>query len=283
MFIEHDSDPLETPKTGLISERETEGFFERMAQQSKMQSVGCLLLTMIAGTSGSSQVVGQDVPYQGTVTSVDQNSALSFECAGAGIAVSCEFVQTLVSQEQPSSPERIDEMTSSALVEANTSSLCTEVPKQLEVLRSGGDFGTDLSTAQRAAALAYLEVVGSFCADPSDATAHILFGFIEERKARTCKIGTQRFDLTMDWNSQSGRWESVSTPEGGCGVVTMTFLEKDAAYPTFWNYREQTVVTNKAGSDALRGDCSVWPEEVLQFNWRPDTLRRTCEFVSFGF
>jgi hypothetical protein len=224
------------------------GFIERMARHRNGRIAPNLWLVAVTVISWGLPVVGQDIPYRGSVTSVEQNSALSFECAGTGPTIKCDFVQTTVSQEPPSSPDKIDEMVASALKEVNTSSLCQDASEQLATLRSGGNFGVELGARERKDAFAYLEVLQSFCTGPSEATAQALFSFIEDRKARSCKIGTLAFDLSLNWNSASGRWESVSAPEGGCGVVTMVFLEKDATYPTFWNYREQTIVTNKTGA-----------------------------------
>lgn len=230
-----------------------------------------------------SPAVAQEIPYRGHVTSVEQNSSLSFTCSGGSEAIRCEFIQTLVSQETPSSPDQTEEMMRQALEEGASSNLCGQTLDQLRTVEAGGDFGVELDDRQRNDAIAYLSLLQSFCDSPNEATAMALFDSFEDRKARSCKIGTLPFDLTMHWNDQSGRWESVSAPEGACGIVTMSFLEKDGETPLFWNYREQTVVTNKTGNDTIRGDCSAWPEETLTYNWQMNTLHRSCEYVSFGF
>ena len=225
----------------------------------------------------------QDVPWRGSVTSVEQHSGLTFECAGEGGHAQCSFIQTMVSQESPYTEEQSASTVSQMIADGASAQLCADLLPQFEIIRGGGDFGVELTDRERADAIQYGDLLEALCADPGEATAKALLAAQEDRKRRTCKIGTLPFDISLTWNDQSRRWESVSSPEGGCGVVTMVFMEKDAEVPTFWNYREQTIVTNKTGTDPLRGECSAWPEEVQLYTWQPNTLRRVCEYVSFGF
>ena len=227
--------------------------------------------------------VAQEIPYRGFVTSVEQNSGLTFECSGQGSSIKCDFIQTMVSQESPATAEQTANMVAQMLEESASTTLCTELVQQFEIIRNGGDFGVELSTRERDDANAYGDLLRAFCSNPSELTALAMVEAQDERKTRTCKIGTLPFELNFNWNNQSSRWEYVSAPEGGCGIVTMSFMERDAEASYFWNYREQTVVTNKNGVDAIRGNCSAWPEETQFYRWQPDTLKRSCEYVSFGF
>lgn len=228
-------------------------------------------------------VVSQEVPSRGSVTSVEQNSSLTFECRDRSARASCSFVQTLVTQEKPFTSQQVEAYVAEILADDSLASSCGEVLEQLAIVIDGGDFGVALTPRDRADAREYADALGRFCSERGSDAATALVDHMEQRKSRTCKIGTLSFDLTFTWNGSSGRWETVSAPEGGCGIVTMSFMERDKESAYFWNYREQTIVTNKAGTDPIRGECAAWPEEELVYQWQPDTLKRSCEYISFGF
>ena len=245
-----------------------------------MKPVICCTSLLLAGLS-ILPVYAQDIPYRGNVTSADQGSGLTWECIGQGASVQCDFIQTLVRQEDPLTPAERTAQIEAVLQEAGDEASCDRLIAQIDTARA--EQLPEMDARSRQAFEGYAQVLESFCGSPSATTAEALIDFGEQTKARSCKIGTLPFKMAFTWNGQSARWESVSAPEGGCGIVTMVFLEQDKEYRSLWNYREISLVTNKTGTDALRGDCSVWPEDDTTYRWQPDTLKKTCEFVSFGF
>jgi hypothetical protein len=240
--------------------------------------LGLLFVAACSFPSGA-----QELPSKGSVTSVEENSGLTFECTGQGLTANCSFVQTIVSQEDAYTVDEIETFVQQLRGDDAIASMCGEFLQQLIVVRDGGNFGVALTPRDRADASDYATVLEAFCRQKTPEAARAVVTHLEERKSQSCKIGTLTFDLTFNWNSASQRLESVSTPEGSCGVVTMSFMEQDKDRPYFWNYREQTIVTNRAGTDPLLGDCSGRPEGEQVYTWVPDTLKRSCEYVSFGF
>lgn len=74
----------------------------------------------------------QEFPYRGFVTSLGQNSGLTFECSGQGSSIKCDFIQTMVSQESSATTEQTANMVAQMLEEGASTTLSTELVQQLK-------------------------------------------------------------------------------------------------------------------------------------------------------
>lgn len=245
-----------------------------------MERLAAITLFVFVATGTA---MGQDYPTHGQVQDTTENSALSYDCALRGEVLHCRFGQGRVSKPTPKTAGDLDSE-AGQMISQVTDEQCDTIGDLRNRLAMEPP---DVPTAPTGQALSELRELmttyGDFCDTRSAVSARALTGVLEDRAQRTCTFSVYLFELSFTWSYQTGRWETVSQPNGGCGVVTVAFMEPDKTDSglTFWNYGQKKIVTNRTGEDPLLGACSGHPESELRSTWQGRTLNPQCDYVEF--
>ena len=124
------------------------------------------------------------------------------------------------------------------------------------------------------------------CENLSDETVRRLAQAGQDLKARTCNVATLPFTLDFSWNPTTARWESISQPNGTCGIVTSAFFEYMAAPGVSfegWTYYQLKTVTNRNGpDDPISGRCADYQNDESYFDYLPRTIKLQCDYLKFS-
>lgn len=244
--------------------------------------VSAALLALLGATN---VVVAQSYPTLGQLTYEDGEGSMAYDCALQGDTLHCNFTQIRISHSTPLSPEDVEK--GIAELVAAASDICgADFYSALQNARDGGAIDGVRTDAQRADAMNLYDLYETFCINPIEQTARAVAEEGNARTAATCKVGTYPFVLDFTWNNTTQRWETVSQPNGACGVVTAAFMEIDKDPDTvkynFWTYGQQTLVTNPSGSDPLYGECKDRPNEEMSYTWKSPTAFMQCRYIQFS-
>jgi hypothetical protein len=242
-------------------------------------TIGATLLAISTGFAGA-----QEHPTLGQVVDTVENSALSYDCQLRGEVLHCQFAQGRVSKGEPKTAQALDAQAGEMLA--------TVTDEQCKGIRDLNDRVSadppSLPMVPEAGALDDLRnmmaAYTTFCETRSAVAARAAVGAIENKERRTCSFSVYLFELDFTWSYQTERWETVSSPQGMCGIVTAAFMEPDRAAETmtFWNYRQQKFATNKSGEDLLFGKCADYPDSELTGTWQGRELYPQCDYVKFS-
>ncbi|MBY5400963.1 hypothetical protein HFO90_03970 [Rhizobium leguminosarum] len=105
---------------------------------------------------------------------------------------------------------------------------------------------------------------------------------------RTCQVSSNPFTQEFVWVSDfadGGAWVVSSQPEGPCGVVQLSRIEKDKSDTSglFWRYIARKATTNPSGTVLPGMSCSAIDQGEYVYDWkktRSDHMQ--CEFVEFS-
>jgi hypothetical protein len=247
-----------------------------------MQRLAALPFLFLAATSAP---LAQDHPTFGQVVDTKEDSALSYDCVLREPVLHCQFGQGRVSKQTPKTPRELD-AEAGQMISSVTDENCKTIRDVRDQLAVEPPNLPSPLTGQALAELRDLMTSYSdFCDTRSAVTARALVGAVEEKAQRTCTFSVYLFELDFSWSYQTERWETVSQPNGTCGVVTVAFMEPDKTTGggvTFWNYGQKKIVTNRTGDDPLMGSCSDYPESELRSTWQGRDLNPQCDYVKFN-
>ena len=122
-----------------------------------------------------------------------------------------------------------------------------------------------------------------FCKNPTEENIASMARYTYERETKTCRILTAQFSQTFH-RTTADSWVSNQGPEGLCGVVTVSRLERaNAGSSSFWVYTTKQVVTNKAATSSPKF-CGSLDESEHFFDWRGGGDRFVgCDYIEMGF
>ncbi len=242
--------------------------------------IGAALIATIV----ASPTVAQELyPYAGQVQDEKENSYLTFQCGKQGVQLFCNFSQGRVSKPNAKKPAELDGE-AGQMLEGTSDEQCAAIEGVYYKAFSDPPTLDPKPTAQELEDLqTYLTSAKALCERRDAVSARALVGLLEDRAQRTCSFSVYQFELTFDWGFETQRWETVSTPQGACGIVVAAFLEPETSFgTTFWNYHQQKIATNKAGEDPLFGKCSEYPASANRSSWKSRTIPLQCDYVKFS-
>lgn len=228
---------------------------------------------------------GQDAPWVGQMSEVSGHGSMAYDCLQSGGTLSCHFTQVRLSKPDVLTPSQIEEQATKLAAVHPKEKECQQYRDVLNRIRTGEPVeGVTTDEERNDAAESILNAV-AFCERPGLETARALIAAGNDRNAVTCHIGTFPFDLDFEWNAITDRWDTVSQPNGPCGVLTAAHMEIDKEDSVkafkFWTYSQETLVTKRDGEDPLFGKCSERPNETMQYTWRSRAELLQCRFIEY--
>jgi len=123
----------------------------------------------------------------------------------------------------------------------------------------------------------------AFCKNPNEENAVNMARVGYEKDTRTCRVLTSSFSQTFN-RVTADSWVSKEGPDGLCGVVNISRLERVRASTTnFWVYTTSRVVTNKGASSSPQ-ICKSLDENEHFFDWKGGGDRFVgCDYIEMGF
>jgi hypothetical protein len=123
----------------------------------------------------------------------------------------------------------------------------------------------------------------AFCKNPTEETLTNITRYSYEKKTKTCSILTAQFSQVFQ-RVTGDSWVSNEGPDGLCGVVTVSRLERvSAGSSSFWVYTTKRVVTNKAAASSPK-ICGSLDESEHFFDWKGGGDRFVgCDYIEMGF
>ncbi len=230
--------------------------------------------------------LAQEYPTIGQLTEDVGDGSMAYDCVLNSVSLSCHFTQVRVSK-SAGSPEDQKEKNAEGLL-ASAAQFCGSDDYQhaIDTAKSGGPVEGVNNDAQRQNLLELFALFEALCRDRTMEAARSIVEENSRRQENTCKVGTYPFVLDFTWNPVTTRWETVSQPNGACGVVTAAFMETDkdpnAVAYDFWTYGQQTLVTNPEGEDPLTGKCADRPNETMHYTWKTRSAFLQCQYVQYS-
>lgn len=123
----------------------------------------------------------------------------------------------------------------------------------------------------------------AFCKNPIEDNIVDMARSSYEKDTKTCRILTAQFEQIFH-RVTADSWVSNEGPDGLCGVVSVSRLERvSAGSSSFWVYTTKRVVTNKTATSSPKF-CGTLDESEHFFDWRGGGDRFVgCDYIEMGF
>lgn len=244
----------------------------------------------------------QDAPSSGSVTNGTDKDFIEYDCRPtAHNKITCAMTQVKVRRMADPSDlaaqlakidERLDELKKKPL----DSAFCQTMQELEATVRSGQPPAgspadtkklqekklQEMSPVERQDMMAIVSSIRGLCTKQTREAVAAAINAEHSKNSRTCKIWLNRYDQVFERQSNGHVWTSSSGPQGECGVVNISTLERPDPKWSLWNYRTRKVVTNKGGNNLLGMKCADLDESEQFFNWKLEAYYRGCDYVGFG-
>jgi hypothetical protein len=125
----------------------------------------------------------------------------------------------------------------------------------------------------------WLEAMDAVCNNPSRENYEALQRAIIAADTETCKIWVTRWKTTFARQTET-KWVANDGPNGICGIVLISTLERDGKSNSFWKYNQRRIVTNKEIKEPL--PCHEWDERPSAYAFGVGAKKLACELVQAG-
>jgi hypothetical protein len=251
-----------------------------------------MLVLAISPSYAADQKPGFSLVYD-----TKENSGLQIKCTEAtSNEVSCDFKQISIFKKakENETQKKIEEARQqfrSAPKDQIVPKDCSDFENTLSYIRGGkANLSADvkanigkLTGRERQDMEQNTTMLVDFCKNPTEENAMNIARFVQQKETKTCRVLTTNFSQTFQ-RVTADAWVSKEGPDGLCGVVTISRLERVGAGSTgFWVYTTSRVVTNK-GSSSSPQFCKSLDESEHFFDWKGGGDRFVgCEYIEMGF
>jgi hypothetical protein len=274
-------------------------------------------LTMLAVGMVAFDAVAADYPTNGMLYNQQEDSSLTYRCklqAGQQ-RLRCDFLQTAVRKKAKAADleKKLDEARKSfpeAAKEFSDPKECNMMGAWLgmatgqisidDALARNPGIATDAAEFKEGmvrlredakanpSMLDTLRALAGMCDHPTEENFLTITRADHAKDIRTCQVSSNAFTQEFVWVSDfasSGAWVVSSQPEGPCGVVQLSRIEKDQSDISglFWRYIARKAATNPSGTVLPGMSCSAIDQGEYVYDWkktRSDHMQ--CEFVEFS-
>ena len=243
----------------------------------------------------STSAFAQERPSSGVLYNTREWHSMQFNCRSARDpdVMTCDMVQVAVRKEVDVSElkAKIDK----ALAQLPTEKPmpqeeCNGISKMLAVL-SGASTDmpeegklklSKMPAAQRQDMVKSVTALLNHCRSPSAATVTEMVRTQHEMETRTCLVSANPFTQTFKRVTGSNNWTANDGPNGPCGAVNISRLQKDPKYP-MWSYVTRKTITNPNGEWFPGASCSQLDQTEYVYDWKSEDKFTKCDYVKFGF
>ncbi|MGR9372454.1 hypothetical protein [Rhizobium leguminosarum] len=274
-------------------------------------------LIMLAVGMVAFDAVATDYPTNGMLYNQQEDSSLTYSCklqAGQQ-RLRCEFLQTAVRKKAKAADleKKLDEARKNypgAVKEFSDPKGCNIMGAWLgmatgqisidDALARNPAFATDAAKFKEGmvrlredakanpSMLDTFRALAGMCDHPTEENFLKITMADHAKDLRTCQVSSNPFTQEFVWVSDfanGGAWVVSSQPEGPCGVVQLSRIEKDQsdASGRFWRYIARKAATNPSGTVLPGMSCSAIDQGEYVYDWkktRSDHMQ--CEFVEFS-
>jgi hypothetical protein len=255
-------------------------------------------MTIVLALATSPSCAADQKPRFSLVYDTKENSGLQIKCTETTSAeLTCDFKQISIFKKakenelQKAIEDARQQFKSAPKDQPAFPKGCSEFENTLSYMRDGkanlsADVkanidkmtGRDRQDMEQTTAL-----IAAFCKNPTEENLVNVARFTHQKDAKTCKILTANFSQTFQ-RVTADSWVSKEGPDGLCGVVTISRLERVGAGSTsFWVYTTNRVVTNKSSSTSPQ-ICKSLEEGEHFFDWKGGGDRFLgCDYIEMGF
>lgn len=274
-------------------------------------------LIMLAVGMVAFDAVAADYPTNGMLYNQQEDSSLTYSCklqAGQQ-RLRCDFLQTAVRKKVKAADleKKLDEARKSfpeAAKEFSDPKECNMMGAWLgmatgqisidDALARNPGIATDAAEFKEGmvrlredakanpSMLETLRALAGMCDHPTEENFLTITRADHAKDIRTCQVSSNAFTQEFVWVSDfasSGAWVVSSQPEGPCGVVQLSRIEKDQSDISglFWRYIARKAATNPSGTVLPGMIGSAIDQGEYVYDWkktRSDHMQ--CEFVEFS-
>lgn len=240
-----------------------------------------------------------DYPPYATVTNEKDKDFIQIFCdIPKGSTLSCKFTQIKVrklggeedlAQSLAGIPEMLKEFAEGKAVET-----CASMRKVGQAMRrdrtaSGSDSHplsdvmATIPEPERLDTLKEIDSLEKACASPNKENLEAWLRQQNDRSSRTCSIWVNTYEQTFTLQS-AGVWVHSGQPDGICGAVHISTLEKEEGTASLWSYRTRKIITAK---NALKENkllnCKDLDEDEYFYTWKSKAYYRGCDYIKYGF
>lgn len=274
-------------------------------------------LIMLAVGMVAFDAVATDYPTNGMLYNQQEDSSLTYSCKlqEGQQRLRCEFLQTAVRKKAKAADleKKLDEARKNypdAVKEFSDPKECNMMGAWLgmatgqisidDALARNPGFATDAAKFKEGmvrlredakanpSMLDTLRALAGMCDHPTEENFLKITRADHAKDLRTCQVSSNPFTQEFVWVSDfanGGAWVVSSQPEGPCGVVQLSRIEKDQSDTSgrFWRYIARKAATNPSGAVLPGMSCSAIDQGEYVYDWkktRSDHMQ--CEFVEFS-
>ncbi len=260
------------------------------------------LVAVLYGATATSLALAADFPSFPGVGYLSNHTGdrhgLFYECRlvdGRAPAIACDFTRLLVSYE--ANPGELDlqmRMVTQDTAKPGLRKTVVEILSQCEDLDSNPQYieardidrDSGAGPAKRAAAKGFLRFIENLCSTKDrDQGVEELIDAIRlmlELQTKTCKVWTNIWEQTFEYQPGAGNWVAQSGPEGDCGITLESTFTPDPERALLWNLETAKIVTHKEGKALDLLACSTFEDRTDLYVWNSHGKDINCEVVTFG-
>jgi hypothetical protein len=140
-----------------------------------------------------------------------------------------------------------------------------------------------LSGRERSDAEQNVAMLVAFCKTPNEENALSMARAAFQRDVKSCRLYMANYSQTFR-RITADSWASNEGPDGLCGVVTISRLERvNAGTSQFWVYTTKRVVNNKSSASSPQF-CKTLDESEHFFDWKGGGERFVgCDYIEMNF
>ncbi|MFG3592265.1 hypothetical protein [Bradyrhizobium sp. RDI18] len=187
-----------------------------------------------------------------------------------------EKIEKAVAQLRTEKPMSQEECNNLSKLGAAFSGASTDLPEEGKIKIS------KMPVEQRQDMVKVFTALLNHCRSPSAATMTEVVRITHEQETRTCRVSANPFTQTFKRVAGSNNWTSNDGPNGPCGTVVISRLQKDDPKYSLWSYVTRKTITNPNGELPLIGSCSQLDQTEYVYDWRSEDKFTKCDYVKFG-
>lgn len=230
----------------------------------------------------------------GLVHNTSELSSIRFECRSTRDpdVITCDMVQ--VSVRKQSTPSELKEKLDKAVAhwkdeKPMSAEECDRLTKMVFALTINAvdlpqEAQTKISampTEQKQDMSKLFTALSKHCKNPSAATISEVARIGHEQETRTCSVSANPFAQTFRRVAGSNTWTSNDGPNGPCGTVLVSSLQRDPKY-SLWTYVTQKTITNPKGELLPGLACGKLDQSQIVYDWKSEEKFAKCDYIKFG-